>query len=67
MINVHEIICEYERVNNITTRDDGDVVRRVATNCFVKLIMLDFLFCCKLVNGKREKETKSACKREHMC
>jgi len=49
MINVHEIICEYERVNNITTRDDGDVVRRVATNCFVKLIMLDFFVCCKLI------------------
>ena len=29
-------------MNNITTGNDGDVVRRVATNIFFKLIMLDF-------------------------
>ena len=33
-LQVHKIECEYEWVNNITTCDDGDVVRRGATNIF---------------------------------
>jgi len=55
-------------VNNITTGNDGDVVRRVATNIFFKLIMLDFfrLLCVgneMSVKGetclKKEKENTS--------
>ena len=52
-------------VNNITTCDDGDVVRRIATNIFFKLIMLDFfgLLCV----GVRWGEVRDLLGKKHKC
>lgn len=44
-------------MNNITICDDGDVVRRGATNIFFKLIMLDF-FRLLCVGNESESESE---------